>query len=224
MAKSGGNRVRRPTIDSAMPLWANGRRNRLPRRPVAWRTWLGIALLIGAVAVYAILPEAPFSPDGPALTGSVERVADGDTIEIAGQRIRLLGLDAPETKQTCGTAAGGSWECGRIAAERMRELTRGRSLSCRPEGHDKYARLLAVCLDGKSDIAEVLVGEGLAVATDRYRAAEAGARAGKRGVWQGAFVTPAEWRRKAAEGEAESAGNPSRFERFVAWLLGLFPS
>jgi endonuclease YncB( thermonuclease family) len=207
-----------------MPAWANGRRNPLPRRRrFRWRSLLVILVGLGIIA-YLWLPDPPFSLDGPPLTGPVERVSDGDTIDIAGQRIRLPGIDAPEWNQTCRTAGGGAWECGAAASKRMRELTRNRTLSCRPEGHDRYGRLLAVCRDGKLDIAEALVADGLATATGRYAAAETQARRAKWGLWQGQFDTPAEWRRREAEGGAAEAGNPSRFERFVAWLWSLLPS
>lgn len=224
MGKARGEKQLQPTLHRAMPAWANGRRNPLARpRRRRWRGWLVILAGLGIVA-YLLLPDPPFSLDGPPLTGSVERVSDGDTIDVAGQRIRLPGIDAPEWNQTCRTADGGSWECGRVAAKRMRELTRNRTLSCRAEGHDRYGRLLAVCRDGKIDIAAALVADGLAMATDRYGAAEAGARRAKRGVWQGEFDTPAEWRRREAGGTVGEAGNPSRFERFIAWLWGLLAS
>ncbi len=224
MRKARGNKQLQPTLHRAMPAWASGRRNPLPRRRnTRWRIWL--VLLVGlAIVVYLRLPDAPFSLDGPPLTGAVERVSDGDTIDIGGQRIRLPGIDAPEWNQTCRTAKGQDWECGLAAGKRMRELTRNRTLSCLPEGHDRYGRLLAVCRDGKVDIAEALVADGYATATDRYFAAEAEARRARRGIWQGQFDTPAEWRRREAEGRAGEAGNPSRFERFVAWLWGLLSS
>lgn len=188
-----------------------------------WKTWLSIAVLLGAVVVYAALPEAPFLPGNAPLTGPVERVADGDTIELGGQRIRLVGLDAPEWSQTCSSADGVDWPCGRAAADRMRELTRGATLSCRGDGHDRYGRLLATCTAGKTDIAEAMVLEGLAVASGSYLRAESEARRAARGIWQGKFMRPADWR--AAQAEAiEPRGNPSRFERFLAWLADLFSS
>jgi len=225
MRKPRDDKPLQPTLHRAMPAWANGRRNPLPRRRrLGWRTWIVILIGIVSVALYAVLPDAPFSLDGPPLTGSVERVVDGDTIDIAGQRIRLPGLDAPEWNQTCRTADGAAWACGATAARRMRELTRGRSLSCYPEGHDRYGRLLAVCRDGKVDIAQAMVADGLATATSRYASAEAEARRARRGLWQGRFDIPAEWRRREAEGDAGEAGNPSRFERFLAWVWSLLSS
>ena len=35
-------------------------------------------------------------------------IIDGDTLDVGGKRIRLLGVDAPEAKQTC-TADGKEW-------------------------------------------------------------------------------------------------------------------
>jgi endonuclease YncB( thermonuclease family) len=225
MGKTRDNRRLQPTLHRAMPAWATGRRNPLRRLPkLRWRTWLVVLIGLGLLAAYAMLPDAPFSLDGPPLTGTVERVVDGDTIDITGQRIRLPGLDAPEWNQTCKTTAGEAWGCGAAAAKRMRELTRGRTLTCRPEGHDRYGRLLAVCRDGKTDIAEALVADGFATATSRYANAEAVARQARRGIWQGSFDSPAEWRRRETEGGTTESGNPSRFDRFLAWLWGLLAS
>src|SRR3954469_5967220 len=54
----------------------------------------------------------------PALAADVTgipRIVDGDTIAIGETKIRLEGIDAPETDQLCFDAKGGRWTCG-IAA------------------------------------------------------------------------------------------------------------
>lgn len=46
-------------------------------------------------------------------------VIDGDTIEIAGERIRFNGIDAPESWQRCATAARVEYRCGKASAEAL---------------------------------------------------------------------------------------------------------
>ena len=41
---------------------------------------------------------------------------DGDTLEIHGERIRILDIDAPETRQPCQDQDGAEWRCGQKAA------------------------------------------------------------------------------------------------------------
>ena len=41
------------------------------------------------------------------------RVVDGDSLEFDGERIRLFGIDAPESAQTC-RASGSRWRCGAL--------------------------------------------------------------------------------------------------------------
>jgi endonuclease YncB( thermonuclease family) len=56
---------------------------------------------------------------GPALAETLSgqaSIVDVDTIEIHGQRIRLLGIDAPESRQLCKSASGEPYNCGGNAA------------------------------------------------------------------------------------------------------------
>ena len=57
------------------------------------------------VALLALSHGAQADVTGPAT------IIDGDTIVVAGERIRLQGIDAPELQQTC-TAYGQPWACG----------------------------------------------------------------------------------------------------------------
>lgn len=52
------------------------------------------------------------------ITG-IPRIVDGDTVEIGQVKIRLAGIDAPETDQVCLDAKGEKWACGIAARDEL---------------------------------------------------------------------------------------------------------
>ena len=139
-------------------------------------------------------PREPIQTDvaGPA------RVIDGDTFEVGSVRIRLFGVDAPESAQRC-LAGSRRWPCGEQATRALVGRIDGRSVACEERDKDRYGRIVAVCRYGGQDVNAWLVREGWAMAYRRYSSAyageEASAKAAKRGVWRGEFVPPWDWRR-----------------------------
>jgi len=127
------------------------------------------------------------------------RVIDGDTIEIAGERIRLHGIDTPEVNQTCLDEAGKRWPCGREATLALTTIIGDHSITCKGDEHGKYGRLIAVCNVGPLRINAMMVARGWALAYRQYSSEyvpeEDDARLHKRGLWRGQFVAPWEWRR-----------------------------
>lgn len=131
-------------------------------------------------------------------------VVDGDTIEIAGERIRFNGIDAPESGQRCQDKAGREYRCGRASADALDAfLAQSRPTSCRFVERDRYGRFVGDCrrADGKS-VAAWMVRSGHALDWPRYSrgayaADQAEARRNRAGMWQGRFVEPWEWRKGA---------------------------
>ncbi len=178
-----------------MAGWAGRRSIRTGRttggdsRPV-----VAFALLLVLLAAYFYQHWEPQSP----LLGRA-RVIDGDTVDLAGTRIRLEDIDAPEMNQTCVDLKGQAWPCGKTATDELRAHINGSDLNCQPSGFDRYRRMLAVCsLPDGSDVNAWMVREGWAVATGflkAYGSDQAAAVAAKRGIWAGHFMPPADWRR-----------------------------
>lgn len=161
------------------------------------RVLVALALACGITLepTFAREPDAASTP----LAGQAQ-VIDGDTIELQGVRIRLEGIDAPETAQSCGRRWLGQWSCGRSAVGALEELTRGKHVDCTPQGIDKYGRTLAVCHVEGRDINAEMVRRGMAWAfvkySNRYVKEEAEARATKAGIWQGPATPAWYWRQQ----------------------------
>jgi endonuclease YncB( thermonuclease family) len=183
-----------------MKTWAYRRGVRRVRGSAA-PLLLALLLLAGLLIYYAAYRYPARPPLAPVVGHA--RVVDGDSIEMAGVRIRLDGIDAPELDQSCTDGNGRPWSCGRTAADELRRYLRGRELTCEPSGHDQYRRAIAVCtLPDGSDVNAWIVRQGWALASGRsghYRSEENEAQAARRGIWGGTFTPPKEWRQRHAQ-------------------------
>jgi endonuclease YncB( thermonuclease family) len=150
---------------------------------------------------------------GPAPIIGRASVLDGDTLEITGRRVRMQGVDAPEIGQRCERADGSPWRCGAEAGWALDAMIGGRVVTCQIDPRDpadRYGRDLGWCSAGGEALSPAMARAGWAVAYRRYLdyedgearpykgeilAAEAEARAARRGIWQGRFDLPEIWRR-----------------------------
>lgn len=146
------------------------------------------------------------------LTGSVVAIADGDTITLLDSaktqhRIRLEGIDAPETHQAFG-------EQSRLS---LSEMIFGKDVSVSYQKTDQYGRLVGkIVLDGKDiNLEQVKAGmawhykfyedEQTPEDRDAYAKAEAEARAARRGLWQDPNPTEPYQFRKEEKSERRDA-------------------
>jgi endonuclease YncB( thermonuclease family) len=134
-------------------------------------------------------------------------VIDADTIEIQGKRIRLIGIDAPESAQWCVDSTGARYPCGRNAAFALDDFIGSSVVRCETKDQDRYGRDLAICYKGHTDLNGAMVRAGLALAYRRYDRRyvpqEDEARSERRGLWQGPFIAPWDWRRGERLGKNE---------------------
>jgi len=152
-----------------------------------------LSIIATLVALSTVALSSPVRAD---VSGRAT-VIDGDTIEVVGDRIRLHGIDAPESAQNC-LAGGRFWRCGRHATRALRDRTANQAVACEERDRDRYGRIVAVCRLGGRDLNAWMVSEGWALAYRRYSrkyvSEEALAKAARRGLWRGDFVAPWDWR------------------------------
>jgi endonuclease YncB( thermonuclease family) len=160
---------------------------------------LHIAMIMGALQGVALAEEIRGIP----------RIIDGDTVQISATKIRLQGIDAPETDQLCLDRNGKRWTCGIEARDQLIQKAGSKIWTCRTNSIDRYGRSLATCDVDGSDINRWLVREGWAMSYVRYShvydADERAARQAQVGLWSGAFIAPWDWRHRTKTTEIRGA-------------------
>ena len=130
--------------------------NRIGRRIILCMLLIAALILVSAPDVLA-----------DDLTGQAS-VIDGDTLEIHGTRIRLWGIDAPESSQLCRGEDSLQYQCGAKAANDLDALIARRPVGCNPISLDQYGRSVASCSVAGTDLGGWLVGNGLALDWPQY--------------------------------------------------------
>jgi micrococcal nuclease len=165
---------------------------RLTRRPPFWLLVLVAALILLRYGDLSFSPTPPESlSEG---TYAVQRVVDGDTLVLANQaRVRLIGVDTPETKHPDLPVEPFGPEAAEFTRRFVADAGGSVRLEFDRERVDRYDRFLAYVWAGDRMLNEELVRAGLATAATQYRYSEAmkrrfrraedEARAAGRGIW-----------------------------------------
>lgn len=146
-------------------------------------------------------------------------VIDGDSLSGGGERLRLLGIDAPEYRQQC-QREGVAWPCGRAARDALALLLPNGHAECRGRQRDRYGRLLVTCRVDGLDVNAEMVRRGMAVSFGDYQTEEAEARTARAGLWVGSFERPQDFRRDGGmptRGADPLAGVGNYLRGLVGW-------
>lgn len=180
-----------------------------PKAPTIATGGLVVVVALLAAIVWASDPGvAPYSRQA-----TLARVVDGDTAVLRLEsgievKVRLWGIDAPETRQDFGRQAKDYLALrlrGRALTVKSigRRCSRDTGLCALPNTLDRYGRELAVIWTGDADVNRDMISTGHAWAyrygsSADYRSAQDDARDARRGLWASnpeSIVEPYVWRK-----------------------------
>ena len=95
-------------------------------------------------------------------------VTDGDTLRCGRERVRLIGIDAPELPGHCRQgrhcAPGDPWE----SKAALTRIVRGKPVRLERHGTDRYGRTLAFAWVGKVNLSCAQLNAGQAIYVARW--------------------------------------------------------
>ena len=136
----------------------------------------------------------------------IAKVVDGDTIYINNFKIRLSGIDAPESyykgkSQVCNSIESGEKIfCGDISKKALKDKINNQFIVCIPVNKDKYNRIIAECFIEQESISSYMVRNGYAFdytkySKGKYQSDQNFAKEKKLGLWTMKFEYPWSWRK-----------------------------
>ena len=193
------------------------RRRAADRGASSWRRLVDIGLAAVILGLLLLL-SARLDRIATESIAGVPWVSDGDSLAFGEERVRLMGVDAPELEQRC-RRQDAEYACGRLARDALARLIGDRAVVCTGRQRDIYSRLLVSCRVGEEDINRKMVALGWAVSYGDFTMEEQAARRSGAGLWAGSFDRPREWRlMHGAAAESEHAG----LAQIVNWLRQVF--
>mgnify|MGYP001191265804 CR=1 FL=1 len=165
-------------------------------------------LVISICLIFFFLTYNDVKSQEPKIISGIAKVIDGDTIKIEKNKIRLFGIDAPESKQFCQKtwlsisfiSLNKDYPCGEISTNKLKIKINNKFVICKTINKDRYNRFIAECYKDKININQWMVSNGYALAyrkySKKYIALENLAKKEKIGLWSGSFDKPWEWRKK----------------------------
>jgi len=88
------------------------------------------------------------------------RVIDGETLRYGRERIRILGIDAPETDRA---GCDAERQLAAMATTTLTDIIIGKRLEVERHGKDRFGRTLAYIRIGGADVGEMLILANVAV-------------------------------------------------------------
>jgi endonuclease YncB( thermonuclease family) len=145
----------------------------------------------------AVASASTNEPTQASTLGGPAIAIEGDLLEIAGKRIRLYGIDAPEMKQSCRVMIF-AWGCGEEAQKMLSALIADRPVTCVERARDADGVPAALCQTDGVRLNETMVRIGMALSIpsepQSFAAEEAAAERAGVGLWRSSFEKPWEWR------------------------------